>query len=81
MACGCPVVSARNSSLPEAGGEAALYADPEDAKTFSEAMLRLLKDQKERERRIELGRAHAARFTKKRFAERLLEIYRLRNSA
>jgi glycosyltransferase involved in cell wall biosynthesis len=31
MACGTPVIAARTSSIPEAGGEAALYFDPQDA--------------------------------------------------
>ena len=30
MACGTPVVTCQNSSLPEVGGEAALYVDPDD---------------------------------------------------
>ena len=75
MACGTPVVSARNSSLPEAGGEAALYADPEDAEGFAEAMLLLLEDRQEREERIHLGLEHAAKFTRRRFAEQLLSVY------
>ncbi len=29
MACGTPVVTCRNSALPEVGGEAALYVDPD----------------------------------------------------
>ena len=75
MACGCPVVSADNTSLPEAGGKAAVYADPEDACAFAEAMLLLLEDEKEREGRIELGLEHAAKFTRARFAGQLLNIY------
>lgn len=30
MACGTPVVTCRNSSLPEVGGDAAMYVDPDD---------------------------------------------------
>lgn len=30
MACGCPVICGKNSSLPEVGGEAAVYADVGD---------------------------------------------------
>lgn len=30
MACGTPVITCRNSSLPEVGGEAAIYVEPDD---------------------------------------------------
>jgi alpha-1,3-rhamnosyl/mannosyltransferase len=76
MACGCPVVTAGNSSLPEAGGEAALYADPADADAFAEALLRLLEEGAERERRIRLGLEHVKQFSMEKFAERLLQVYR-----
>lgn len=76
LACGCPVVSADNSSLPEAGGEAAVYADPEDPEAFAEAMLRLLEDADERGRRAQLGLEHVKKFTRRKFAQRLLSVYR-----
>lgn len=42
MACGCPVITARSSSLPEVGGEACLYLeDPSDADEMARAMRRL----------------------------------------
>jgi glycosyltransferase involved in cell wall biosynthesis len=76
LACGCPVVTAPNTSLPEAGGEAAVYADPRDQHALAEAMLMLLEDRAQRERRIALGLRHAAQFTRERFAQQLLEVYR-----
>ncbi len=76
LACGCPVVTSPNSSLPEAGGEAALYADPMDTDALAEAMLVLLEDRDERERRIDLGLRHASQFTRERFAQQLLKAYR-----
>jgi glycosyltransferase involved in cell wall biosynthesis len=36
MACGCPAITTRSSSLPEVGGAAALYAD--DALSLADAM-------------------------------------------
>ena len=38
MACGTPVVTCNNSSLPEVGGEAALYVDPDDIEAMSHYM-------------------------------------------
>jgi glycosyltransferase involved in cell wall biosynthesis len=76
MACGCPVVCADNSSLPEAGGDAAVYIDPDDADAFAGAMALLLDDHAERDRRIEVGLRHAARFTREAFARDLMAVYR-----
>ncbi|MCX6816312.1 MAG: glycosyltransferase family 1 protein [Candidatus Beckwithbacteria bacterium] len=39
MSCGCPVITSNLSSLPEVGGDAALYVNPEDIKAISQAMI------------------------------------------
>ncbi len=41
MACGCPVITCRNSSLPEAAGDAALFVDESDASQLRDAMRRV----------------------------------------
>jgi glycosyltransferase involved in cell wall biosynthesis len=41
---GCPVMASNSSSLPEIGGDAAIYFDPSDAASFTNAMDRLLSD-------------------------------------
>ena len=38
MACGCPVITCRNSALPEAAGDAALYVDEDDAEDMIRTM-------------------------------------------
>ena len=38
MACGVPVVAAGVTALPETCGDAALYADPDDAAGFADAV-------------------------------------------
>ncbi|MBD2462311.1 glycosyltransferase family 4 protein [Oscillatoria sp. FACHB-1407] len=38
MACGCPVITCPNSSIPEVAGEAALYVDDTDADALAEAL-------------------------------------------
>jgi len=38
MACGCPVICARSSSLPEVAGDAALFVDPHDASDCAAAI-------------------------------------------
>lgn len=44
MACGCPVASSNAASLPEVGGDAAVYFDPRDPKSMAQAMSRILDD-------------------------------------
>ena len=44
MACGVPVVTTALASLPEVGGDAALYVDAHDADDLKTVMLRLLDD-------------------------------------
>lgn len=61
MACGCPVITTRCASLPEVGGEAAIYVEPDDVAGIA-AALRMAADPMARERRAALGRAQAARF-------------------
>jgi len=39
MACGCPVITANNSSLPEVAGDAAEYCDANDVYSIANAML------------------------------------------
>ena len=44
FSCGCPVVCSGTSSLPEIGGDAAVYFDPKDAGSMREAIYKLLND-------------------------------------
>ena len=63
MACGTPVITSQASSLPEIGGEAALYADPAAWKSHVEAIDGVLSDSTLRCRLSLLGRQRAAKFT------------------
>ncbi len=63
MACGAPVVCSNSSSLPEAGGEAALYADPCDIGKFAEHIENVLSNQMLREDLINKGFNQIKNFT------------------
>lgn len=76
MACGCPVLTAPRASLPEVGGDAAVYAPPEDIDAIAAAILALLQNPEERARRAALGLEQAARFTWSDAAARTLALYR-----
>ncbi len=64
MRQGVPVVATRTSSLPEVGGEAALYVlDARDSVAMAEALQRIRDDPALRRRLIAAGRRQAGRFT------------------
>ena len=44
MTCGTPVITTNVSSLPEVGGDAAVYVSPNNVDELSEAIIRLLDD-------------------------------------
>ncbi len=76
MAAGCPVVSTDVTSLPEVGGEAALYFGPDDPAAAAGHLHRLLTDPALKARVVAAGLKRAAAFSWSRHFERLLEIYR-----
>ncbi len=73
MACGCPVVTSRTSSLPEVVGDAALLVDPTDAEELAEAMGRVLSDAALRRSLIEKGSKRAAAFSWRAGAEDIVK--------
>lgn len=75
MACGVPVVCARNSALPEAGGNAALFADVTNPQSFAQALQRAFTDEKLRQDLIERGYQHAKHFSWQQAARDTLDIY------
>ena len=75
MAFGVPVVAAGTSSLPEVGGDAALYANPHDERGLREQVLRLAEDELLRQQMIQLGFDRVKQFTWRRTAEETLSVY------
>jgi glycosyltransferase involved in cell wall biosynthesis len=75
MACGTPVVASCISSIPEVGGEAALYFDPADTEAMTEAIRRPLRDAALCEKMRERGLAQAARFSWERAAAETRAVY------
>jgi glycosyltransferase involved in cell wall biosynthesis len=63
QAVGTPVVCSDRGGLPEAGGDAALYANPDDPGAFAEALVRLLTDADLSARLTARGRERAHSFT------------------
>jgi len=73
MACGCPVICANTSSLPEMAGEAALVIDPDRPGELLEAMSTLARPAF-RQAMIERGVQHARGFRWEDTARRLEQL-------
>jgi glycosyltransferase involved in cell wall biosynthesis len=76
MASGTAVAAANRSSLPEVGGQAAVYFDPHQAEDMAEAIGGLLRDPDRRRSYEQAGLARAAEFSWRRTAEQTLDAIR-----
>ena len=76
MAQGVPSIAARSSSLPEIGGDATVYFDPQNARELADALRRVLGDENLRRDLIDRGRARAAQFRWDKAAEDTLRVIR-----
>lgn len=71
----CPVLCSNTSSLPEVGGDAAMYFSPEDGKQLLEKVDALLSDPALREQYIQRGAERVREFTWDRTAQRTRAFY------
>lgn len=76
MAQGVPSIAARSSSLPEIGGDAALYFEPKDVRELEALLERVTSDAALRAQLAERGRAQAAKFRWDVAAEKTLDVIR-----
>ena len=76
MACGTPVVASQASCLPEIGGEAPLYAAPDDAGAWAIALRRIVHDAALRDRLRVAGLDRAAHFSWDESARAHVEAFR-----
>ncbi len=76
MACGAAVACSNTSSLPQVGGDAALYFAPEDIDGLAHALRRLISDPVLRQTLAQKGLEQARRFSWSRTATQTLEVYR-----
>lgn len=75
MACGCPVLAADNSSIPEIGGGAAVYFDAYDVDSISKAIVRTVNDETLLNEMSYIGLRHSAKFCWRQNAEETLTFY------
>lgn len=74
MQCEVPVITSNAGSMPEIGGDAALYADPANPDEIAKLMLSIYKDEALRSRLITAGKIQAATFNWDDAAEQLWQI-------
>jgi glycosyltransferase involved in cell wall biosynthesis len=75
MACGTPVISSNSSSLPEVGGNAALYFDPHNANQLKDTLEGLLNDESMCAQLSRKGIEHSRQFTWEKTARETLGVY------
>ncbi|HPN60087.1 MAG TPA: glycosyltransferase, partial [Chitinophagaceae bacterium] len=76
MQCGCPTLLSNNSSLPEVGGGAGAYFDPQQPGALTPVLDELLRDETRRQQMIAAGYQQATRFNWDRTAEGHKEVYK-----
>ena len=72
---GRPVVAATGSCLEEAGGEGAVYVNPDDARGMGEALNAILTGSADVARMTGEGKRHASRFDTSGMASRIMAVY------
>lgn len=73
---GLPVVACTGSCLEEAGGNSALYVDPDDTAGMAESIRKVLKGAEGREERIAAGSKYITRFEGGSLAQQVQDVYR-----
>jgi glycosyltransferase involved in cell wall biosynthesis len=75
MACGCPVVTSAESSLPEVCRNAALIVDPRSEDSIAEGLFEILSNQELRARLIQEGFGRVAELTWEKTAKAHLRLF------
>lgn len=75
LCCDTPVLTSNVSSMPEAGGEAALYASPTDPHEIAQQLQRLIDSPELRQELIEKGRIQRQKFTQEKIVADFYDLY------
>jgi len=74
MQYGCPVLISNVSSLPEVGGDAALYFDPTNADEITKKIDQVISDEKLRNEMVEKGKIQVKKFSWEKTAKETLKV-------
>lgn len=74
MKMNCPVITSNVSSLPEAGGDAAVYVDPKDVNDIAKKLEQVVSDEKLRRDMVEKGKKQVQKFSWEKSAREALTV-------
>ena len=74
MKFGCPTVISDTSSLPEVGGDAALYFDPQSVDDIAQKIEKVISDEKLREEMVKKGYNQIKKFSWEKTAKETLKV-------
>lgn len=77
MACGCPVITSDSTSLPEVGGEAAVYVNAYSTEQLAYEMERVISSESLRKDMTAKGFTQAKKFSWDKTAEQVENIYKM----
>jgi len=75
MACGAPVICSNSSSMPEVGGDAALYCNPKDIDDIAKKIEAVLSSAKLQQEMAEKGLNRAKKFSWEKSAHKHIQIF------
>jgi len=75
MACGTPVITSNVSSLPEVGGDAVIYVNPNDINDIKEKIQIVLNNEGLQKQMIQKGLKRAKEFTWEKSAKKHIELF------
>ena len=76
MVCGCPIITADNTSLPEVGGDAVIYVNALETEQLAHEMERVIGSESLRREMIAKGFVQKAKFSWDNTAEQVEGVYR-----
>ena len=75
MACGCPVITSKEGSIPEVAGNSAFYVDAYDMGSVASGIRKVFDDQKLQEELSKKGLDRVKSFSWKEVARETLSVY------
>lgn len=75
FSCGCPCILSDRSSLPEVGGDAAIYFNPENSISINKAVSTLIEDNELRENLVQKGYERMKQFSWDRARDQTYKLY------
>lgn len=76
MACGTAVITSNTSSMPEVGGDGAVYVNPTNIEEIKQKLKEVMEDKDLREDLIKKGFEQAKKFSWEKCAKETVEVYR-----